>query len=229
MGDVVAKKGISHAPGTKERLLEAAIDVFGRHGFDSAGTRMIAKTANVNIAAIPYYFGGKGGLYQAVIEHIVDRIKKEAGDLLERIGGMNFNQDGGPRQARELIQAVLERFVNFIAGSEQGPRFSRIILREQMFPSPAYDTIFEGFLKPVLNTLSTLIMAASGESDPRQATFKAMTLMGQVIIFRVARETIVRELDLKGYSPEEIEEIRRVVVANAMAITSTPSQRITRK
>ena len=105
-----------------------------------------------------------------------------------------------------------------------GQRFSRILLREQMFPSPAYDTIFEGFLKPVLNTLSTLIMAASGESDPRQATFKAMTLMGQVVIFRVARETIVRGLDLEGYSPEELEEIRGVIIANAMAIIAKPSE-----
>jgi AcrR family transcriptional regulator len=220
----MAKKNNTPASGTRERLLEAAIDVFGRHGFDSASTRMIAKAGNVNIAAIPYYFGGKGGLYQAVINHIAAHIKNEAGDLLGRIGGMNFNQEDGPQQARELIQAVLERFINFVAGSEQGPRFSRIILREQMFPSSAYDTIFDGFLQPVLNALSTLIMAASGESDPRQATLKAMTLMGQVIIFRVARETIVRGLDLKGYSPEEIEEIRRVVVANALAITQTPSE-----
>lgn len=219
---MVVKK--DSTPETRERLLEAAIDVFGRHDFDSATTRMIAKAANGNIAAIPYYFGGKGGLYKAVINHIVDRIKKESGGLLEQIDGATFTGDAGRQQARELMQAILERFINFIAGSAQGPRFSRIILREQMFPSPAYDTIFEGFLKPVLNALSTLIMAASGESDPRQATFKAMTLMGQVLVFRVARETIVRELDLEGYSPEELDEIRRVIVANALAITSTPGE-----
>lgn len=144
--------------------------------------------------------------------------------MLAHIGESTFTKDTGRQQARELMQAVLERFINLIAGSEQGQRFSRILLREQMFPSPAYDTIFEGFLKPLLNALATLIMAASGESDPRQATFKAMTLMGQVLIFRVARETIVRGLDLEGYSPEELEEIRRVIVANAMAITAMPSE-----
>ena len=213
-----------NAPDTKDRLLDAAIDVFGRHGFDSATTRMIAKAGNVNIAAIPYYFGGKGGLYQTVIDHIVDQIKKEAGELLEQIDETTFTNDSGRQQARELMQAILERFIHFIAGSEQGQRFSRILLREQMFPSSAYDTIFEGFLKPVLDALSTLIMATSDESDPRQATFKAITLMGQVLIFRVARETIVRGLDLEGYSPEELEEIRAVIVGNALAITSTPSQ-----
>lgn len=220
----MAKKNNPPAPGTKERLLEAAIDIFGRHGFDPATTRMIAKAANVNIAAIPYYFGGKGGLYRAVIDYIVDQVKKEAGELLEQTRGTTFTGDKGRQQARELMQAVLERFINFIAGSEQGSRFSRILLREQMFPSPAYDTIFEGFLEPVLNALSTLIMAASGDPDPRQAKFRAMTLMGQVVIFRVARETIVRGLDLEGYSPEELEEIRRVIVANALAITAMPSE-----
>ena len=185
---------------------------------------MIAKAANVNIAAIPYYFGGKGGLYQAVIDYIVAQIKKEAGGLLEYIGESTFTQDTGRQQARELMQAVFERFINFIAGSKQGPRFARILLREQMFPSPAYDTIFDGFLQPLLNALSTLIMAASGESDLRQATFKAMTLMGQVVIFRVARETIVRGLDLEGYSPEELEEIRGVIISNAMAIIAMPNQ-----
>src|SRR5579862_9588675 len=48
------------------RLLEAAIDVFGRHGFDGASTRMLAKAAGVNLQAIPYHFGGKEGLYLAV-------------------------------------------------------------------------------------------------------------------------------------------------------------------
>lgn len=220
----MVKKDNTPVPGTRERLLESAIDVFGRHGFDSATTRMIAKAANVNIAAIPYYFGGKGGLYQAVIDRIVAQIKEETGGLLEHIGESIFTKEIGRQKARELMQAVLEQFINFIAGSKQGQRFSRILLREQMFPSPAYDTIFEGFLEPVLNTLSTLIMAASGESDPRQATFRAMTLMGQVVIFRVARETIVRDLDLEGYSPEELEEIRGVIIANAMAIIAMPNQ-----
>ena len=53
--------------GAKERLLEAATDVFGRYGYEAATTRMIAKEAKVNIAAIPYYFNGKEGLYFAVI------------------------------------------------------------------------------------------------------------------------------------------------------------------
>ncbi len=51
--------------GAQERLLEAALDIFGRDGYEAATTRAIAKKAGVNIAAIPYYYNGKEGLYRA--------------------------------------------------------------------------------------------------------------------------------------------------------------------
>ena len=50
----------SNAP-AKERLVQAGIVVFGKHSYEAATTRMIAKKAGVNIAAIPYYYNGKGG------------------------------------------------------------------------------------------------------------------------------------------------------------------------
>ncbi len=203
----------------RDRLLETAIDIFGRHGFEAATTRMIVKEAGVNISAIPYYFGGKQGLYQAAVAHIVERIKKESGGLVEMIANTpSFTGESGRQKARELTRALVERFIGFIAGTEQGPRFAKIILREQMYPSQAYPMIFEGFMKPILNSFATLIMAVTGEPSPRRAKLRAAAVMGQLVIFRVGRETVVRALDLEGYSASEVEEIKEVVVAHTMAI-----------
>src|SRR5208282_731957 len=58
----------------RQRLIQTAIEVFGAYGFDGASTRMLAQKAAVNLAAIPYYFGGKQGLYRAAAQFIVDRI-----------------------------------------------------------------------------------------------------------------------------------------------------------
>src|SRR3984893_2334354 len=43
---------------TRARLIEAALDVFGRLGLEGATTREIGKQAGVNLAAIVYHFGG---------------------------------------------------------------------------------------------------------------------------------------------------------------------------
>ncbi len=53
---------------TEERLIKAAEEIFSKHGFKGATTRMIAKKADVNVALIARYFDGKYGLMIKFIE-----------------------------------------------------------------------------------------------------------------------------------------------------------------
>lgn len=48
------------------RLLDAGLALFADKGFAQTSTREIAQLAQVNVAAISYYFGDKDGLYRAV-------------------------------------------------------------------------------------------------------------------------------------------------------------------
>ncbi|MGY6710448.1 MAG: TetR/AcrR family transcriptional regulator [Rhizobiaceae bacterium] len=51
---------------TKERILDAAVEVFSARGFAGARVAEIAAKAGINKQLIAYYFGGKEGLYQAI-------------------------------------------------------------------------------------------------------------------------------------------------------------------
>jgi AcrR family transcriptional regulator len=52
---------------TRERILRAAVDEFGDHGYAGARVSRIAARAGVNAQLISYYFDGKAGLYQALL------------------------------------------------------------------------------------------------------------------------------------------------------------------
>lgn len=52
----------------RTKLLEAALPLFPQKGFAGVSIRELADAAGVNSAAISYYFGGKEGLYAAVLE-----------------------------------------------------------------------------------------------------------------------------------------------------------------
>jgi AcrR family transcriptional regulator len=205
-------------PGAQERLLEAATDIFGRHGYDAATTRMIAGEAGVNIAAIPYYFEGKEGLYRAVINHIVGMVAGRLAESREEIARQSFTGPDAKEKAVTLLEQIVARLISFMIGSPQAPRVARIILREQMYPSAAYDIIFSGFMGSALDSMATLIMTISGDISRRKATLRAMSIVGQVLAFRVARETVVRALDITGYSPEETEEIREIIMEHTRCI-----------
>lgn len=199
-------------PGAQERLLEAAMDIFGRDGYEAATTRNIAREAGVNIAAIPYYFSGKEGLYRAVITHIVEMVEAQISSLTEAMSDLTSTGDPGKEKAFATLIELLEKIIDFMVGSPQGPRVSRIILREQMYPTAAYELIFKGFMEPVLSSVSTLIIVISGDPSQRTAKLRAMAIIGQILAFRVARETVVRSLHLKGYDPAEMEEIREIIL-----------------
>lgn len=52
----------------KERLLQAGLELFAKEGYDKVSIRQLADASQTNSAMISYYFGGKQGLYEAVME-----------------------------------------------------------------------------------------------------------------------------------------------------------------
>jgi hypothetical protein len=51
--------GYARGERTRHRIIEAAIELFGEHGFGGAPTRDIAARAGVNAPALQYYFENK--------------------------------------------------------------------------------------------------------------------------------------------------------------------------
>src|SRR6201981_224204 len=52
---------------TRECILKAAERLFADRGYEETSVRAIVTKARVNQAAINYHFGGKDGLYRAVL------------------------------------------------------------------------------------------------------------------------------------------------------------------
>ena len=206
---------------TQERLLEAALDIFGRHGYDGATTRMIAGEAAANIATIPYYFGGKEGLYLAVIDRIVELIGSRVSSIAQEVDRSLQTRSITTDLAQTYLEQILTSLLTFMVGSDQGPRVARIILREQLDPSSAYQRIFEGFMGPALSACASLIRTIAPDETERSARIRALAIFGQILVFRVARETVVRGVGMQGYTPEETEEIRRIVHNHLHAILAS--------
>ena len=213
------KKQLHSGAETRERLLEAAIDVFGKYGYDAATTRVIAREAGVNIAAIPYYYSSKENLYRAVISHIVDMVTEQIAETLQEIASQSFSGPAAKKEAIILLEKLVTEFITFLLGSPQAPRVARIILREQLYPTAAYDIIFSGFMGSSLDSIARLFMVISSDPSQRTARLRAMAIIGQVIAFRVARETVVRALDMEGYNAAETDEIRQIVMEHTRSIT----------
>ena len=202
----------------RTRLIQAGLDVFGNHGYTAATTRMIAEQGQVNLAAIPYHFGGKEGLYLAVIDHIVETVSNQLSPHLQAIQNRLEHGTIDREQALDLLEGLMGVLVDFVVGSDEAPRFSRIILREQMSPSSAFERIYTGIMEPLLSSVTALLTVISGgDVASRILRLRAFSGVGQIMAFRFGRETVSRYAGLDGYSPEETREIRRIILEQTLA------------
>lgn len=53
---------------TRSKLIEIATPLFATKGFSAVSVRELTVAAQINLSAISYYFSGKEGLYQAILE-----------------------------------------------------------------------------------------------------------------------------------------------------------------
>lgn len=196
--------------GVKQRLIDAGLEIFGTYNLEGATTRQLAEQAGVNQAAIPYYFGGKEGLYNAAIQHIFSTnfalIQPALENLEDQLSLKKFSKTEALAQLKKLLDAMMKVILTRKASST----WARIIMREQMQPTQAFDFIYNNGIRRLHTAVSTLLaIILERKPTDRILVLRAHMLIGQVLIFLAGRETIRRRLDLKGYTDDEVTEIRR--------------------
>jgi len=194
---------------TRTQLIKAGLDVFGRLGFEGASTREIAKAAGANLAAIVYHFGGKEALHVAVAEHIAASIGAKIGPTLAAISAPDAVAT--PKAARAAFHRLIEAFADVILGAAEAERWARFIVREQMQPTAAFDVIYR-FLGGAATTATRLVAAALGRAEDAELRVRVFTMMGQVLVFRVAQTLVLRRMEWKRIGDGERALIKRVVL-----------------
>ncbi|ABR63496.1 DUF1956 domain-containing protein [Sinorhizobium medicae] len=202
---------------TREKLLIIAIDVFGRYGFDGATTRKLADAAGVNLQAIPYYFGGKEGLYIAAAEHLASAIGGHVGDLRSTIVSRIAELDAAGAQltsaeARHFLTQMVQRMIILFV-SKQSESWARFIIREQMEPTEAFRRIYGSIMGPMIEMARRLIGAILHD-DPASEHIRLRTLsfVGSILVFRMAHAAVYAQLEWETAGPKEIETLHRHAV-----------------
>ena len=115
----------------------------------------------------------------------------------------------GRGEALNLLKKLLEIMLEVLLRQQTNRSFGRIIIREQMQPTKAFDLIYERVIRHVHEAISTLLaIVLDREPDDRSVILRAQMIVGQILVFLSGRETIRRRLNLTGYTEEEFAEIK---------------------
>lgn len=107
--------------GTKERVLDAAQELFGERGLEGTSLRAVTAAAGVNLAAVNYHFGSKEELFRAVVRRAMEPVTSEHRRRIEELGG-------GEPTVEELLDAFVSPFVRLIS-DQQDRSLARLVGR----------------------------------------------------------------------------------------------------
>jgi AcrR family transcriptional regulator len=200
---------------TRAQLIEAGLDVFGLVGFEGATTREIAKAAGANLAAIAYHFGSKEALHIAVAEHVARSMRGAIEPALADVAGPAAT--ASPQAARASFGRLIEAYVDLLVGSAEAERWARFIVREQMQPSAAFDTIY-GFMVGPVGVATRLVATATDRLEDEETKLRVFAMFGQVLVFRVSEALVTRHMGWTEIAEHERAEIKRVIAGHVAAI-----------
>lgn len=186
---------------TRAALLATGTEIFAELGFDGAKVGAIAERAGVNKAMINYHFGGKQGLYTAILETTF----AEANSALSVLRGR-----------AESADELLRRFVEVWAGiAERRPAFPAMVLREVLSGGRHMDQrvlpSFLGLFEHVREVVERGVR--EGTFRPVNPLLTHLALVGSLVFFfatRSFRERLIREGKLPAAIPDTAGFVRHV-------------------
>jgi AcrR family transcriptional regulator len=185
-------QGYKKGEETRRRILSAASQIFGEHGYASATTRMIAQNAETNLPSLTYYFGNKEGLYRACAEEIVADYHTSVGALAEEIAAMlATNMDAATAQT--LLFELLSNLARFLLTSPDTESRALFVQHEMASPGAAFEILYSQLWSPGIGLTALLIRAASrNQIGERAAWVRAVMMIGSLTSLIAGRPIITR-------------------------------------
>ena len=176
----------------RANMIAATTPLFAEKGFNGVGVRELASAAGVNLSMISYYFGGKEGLYAAVLT--------EQFDALKRI-----------TELRETDRDPMEKFEMYIrvtvARYRRNPHLLRFYTSELTNPTPCFETIVKPAIRGVVQILIENFSEGLSQERFREGlnpTDTVLALAG-MINFYFLLEPVTGEF--VAHAPERDEEL----------------------
>lgn len=167
---------------TRERLIEAASQLFARHGFRGAPVRDICNQARTNPGAVSYHFGGKRQLYRTVLRRAAENLAAAARE--------GATAGDGDSDVLDTVRQVFRRV-------QEDPVAARLLLRDLADGGTIAVEVLEPSLRNAVEALSRSVGAADMLGTPYPVRMRFLGLAAPLFLLSAAWPVVARALDLK--------------------------------
>jgi len=151
---------------TKDRIVDAAEQLFARHGVAGTSLRSITQAADVNSAAIHYHFGSKAELVGALIQRRIAPLNERR---LKQLEELEAGAQGAAVPVGRLISAFLAPVVEARAEfRSQEPQLAGLFAWLRFERDADFARIYDAFSE-VRQRYAAAVALSCGDLSPEEA------------------------------------------------------------
>ncbi|MBI3782786.1 MAG: CerR family C-terminal domain-containing protein [Deltaproteobacteria bacterium] len=167
---------------TRERLLQAAANLFAERGFHGTTARDIAGRGAVNLAAGHYHFGSKKDLYLEVLRAEFSKVRRELSRRRVIRPPAELDRLSRP-QLMKLLLTRTEVMMAMLIGPPPSLH-STLMQREMCDPSEALPVIVAEFIQPMMEELEQILQRLAPGIGAEVVESCAFSMVGQALFYR---------------------------------------------
>ena len=200
----------------RDRILDAAQQLFAQGGFDGVSMRDIAAQAGVGLPLIVYHFETKQNLYRALFERF--RTLLDA-----RLTALHAPVAPGVDPLEHIVRALVLPVVQ-AQGGEAGVAYAKLVAREVSDPREAERGIVAEYFDPFAVEFVHAIRTVLPRQDPDYAHWAYLYAVGALVmsVFDRRIERISEGQTHAGDLKNKAEYLVRFIVAGMRAGSSEP-------
>ena len=190
---------------TKQRLLEAAGELFAERGFRNTNVRDICRRAGANVAAVNYHFRDKEALYAAVFQY--------AGACAIQTGRAE-NGAGRPWSPEQRLRGFIRGLLDSFFDGGRPAWLMKLVALEMIEPTRLLDALVEERIRPDYTRLKSIVRdLMGGRPDEAAVGLCAFSIVGQCTFYRHNRSVVARLCPGQTYGPDEVERLADHITA----------------
>lgn len=204
---------------TRDKIIEAAGQVFADRGFHAATVRDVCKLAGANVAAVNYHFRDKLGLYKEVLQHSARAAKQ----------GMAAALDSKARP-EEILRAVVRARIRSLFGDSRSDWQFRIMLHEVTQPTPVIAHVIEEIMRPIYARMLALIGEILGlPPDHERTRLCQNSIMGQILLYPLAWPLLIHFWPQLKKTPAQLDRVAEHIADFSLAYLKQEGSRNRRR
>jgi TetR/AcrR family transcriptional regulator, regulator of cefoperazone and chloramphenicol sensitivity len=211
-------KAIAAIPKSEEmrrKIVEIAGQIFAEVGYEAATVRQITDRAQVNVAAVNYYFGDKSQLYRAVLQSITGKTL----DLLKQ----HCVQGTPEERLHNLIRCILT-----VESGDDHWWARQLMAREIVeFRDDQAEPIIEA-IRPMQEIAEDIVTDLLGKKTAPESIQFAACMVIPICVNRVPQQRLERKLyagaDFREISMEKtVEQLYQFLLAGIQSLSRKQS------